>query len=126
MSPGIFMEVSTIQNLKRAINMGFRVTPEEQAQIIARMKEANIGSVRAYLLKMALNGMILKLDLSQINECSGLLRNISNNVNQLAKRVNGGGHAAISELVDVQTKLDEVWQQQEKLIRSLTKILEAV
>ena len=65
-----------MQKLKRNINMGFRVTAEEQAQIMKRMNEIGFPSVRAYLLKMALNGMIVQLDLTELRECSHLLHNI--------------------------------------------------
>ena len=48
--------------------MGFRVTEEEQAQIRERMKDCGISSVRAFLLKIALNGMIIQLDLTEVRE----------------------------------------------------------
>ena len=114
-----------MQKLKRNINMGFRVTAEEQEQIMKRMNEIGFPSVRAYLLKMALNGMIVQLDLTEVRECSRLLRNISNNVNQLAKRANEYGNVPTAEIVDVKSQLGEIWEQQNKIIKSLTKILGA-
>ena len=114
------------QNLKRNINMGFRVTAEEQAHIMKRMSEIGFPSVRSYLLKMALNGMIINLDLTDVRECSLLLRIISNNVNQLSKHANSGGNVYADEINDVKTQLVEIWEQQNKIIKSLSKILEAV
>lgn len=113
-----------MQKLKRNINMGFRVTAEEQTQIMKRMEEIGFPSIRSYLLKMALNGMIINLDLTDVRECSRLLRIVSNNVNQVAKRANESGNIYAADLADIQTRLDEIWQQQDKIIRSLTKILE--
>jgi len=113
-----------IQNLKRSINLGFRVTEEEKALIYRRMEEVGIRSLRAYLLKMALNGMLVTLDLKDVRECNRLLRNLTNNVNQIAKRVNGGGNVHSAELAEVQSALGAVWDQQDKIIRSLTKVLE--
>ena len=113
-----------MQKLKRNINMGFRVTAEEQAQIMARMEEIGFPSIRSYLLKMALNGMIINLDLTAVRECSRLLRIVRNNVNQVAKRANESGNIYAADLTDSQARLDEIWQQQDKIIRSLTKILE--
>ena len=115
-----------MQKLKRNINMGFRVTAEEQEQIMKRMNEIGFPSVRSYLLKMALNGMIVNLDLTDVRECSRLLRSVSNNVNQLAKRANEYGNVSAAEIADVQVKLGEIWEQQNKIIKSLAKILEAV
>ena len=113
-----------MQNLKRNINMGFRVTPEEKELIHRRQAQTGIRNLRAYLLKMAVDGMVVNLDLTEVNECSRLLRTVSNNVNQLAKRANEGGRVHAGELVGVQNGLREVWKQQDKIIRSLSKILE--
>ena len=114
------------QNLKRSVNMGFRVTSEEQEQIMKRMAEIGFPSVRAYLLKMALNGMIVNLDLTDVRECSRLLRSISNNMNQLSKHANSGGNVYADEIADIKNRLSEIWEQQDKIIRSLAKILEVV
>lgn len=115
-----------MQKLKRSINMGFRVTEEERDLILKRMEEIGFPSLRAYLLKMALNGMIVTLDLADVRECSRLLRIVSNNINQLAKRANEGGNVYAADLADIQERLGEIWNQQDKIIRSLSKILEAV
>ena len=115
-----------MQKLKRNINMGFRVTEEEQKMIKRRMAQTKIKNLRAYLLKMAIDGMVVNLDLSQVQECSRLLRNVSNNVNQIAKRANEGSNVCADEITDVKTQLGEVWEQQDKIIKSLAKILEVV
>jgi F420-dependent methylenetetrahydromethanopterin dehydrogenase len=79
--------------------------------------------MRAYLLKMALNGYVINVDLTDVRECSRLLRIISNNLNQIAKRVNEGGSA---NLADIQFKLDEVREQQGHILNGITKVLREV
>ena len=113
-----------MQNLKRNINMGFRVTQKEYDLIIERMNSIGFSSIRAYLLKMALNGMIVNLDLSQVNECSRLLKNVSNNINQIARKTNETGNAYPNELAEIQTQLGEVWKQQDKTYNVLADLLE--
>ena len=115
-----------MQNLKRKINMGFRVTEEEQAIIRRRQKQTNIQSLRAYLLKMAVDGYVVNLDIADVKECSRLLRSISNNVNQLAKHANEGERVNAAELAEVQRHLNKAWEQQDKIIRSISKLIEAV
>ena len=115
-----------MQNLKRNINMGFRVTADEREQIMNRMEEIGFPSVRAYLLKMALNGHIITLDLAYVRECSRLLRNISGNINQIAKRTNEAGNIYAADVKEIQSRQAEIWEQQDKIIKSLTKILEVV
>ncbi len=50
-----------MRNLHRNINIGFRVTEEEQTLMHQRMEEVGIHNLRAYLLKMALNGYTLSI-----------------------------------------------------------------
>lgn len=113
-----------MQNLKRSINIGFRVTPEEQELIRRRQAQTGIRSLRAYLLKMAVDGVVVNLDLSDVRECARLLRAVSNNVNQLARRANAGGSLYAADIADTRLRLDEIWAQQQKIIDSLGKVLE--
>jgi len=115
-----------MQNLKRKINMGFRVTEEEQQLVRQRMDDLGIRNLRAYLLKMALNGYVINLDMSEINECSRLLRTVSNNVNQIARHANTIGAVYADDMTAIKNRLDEVWQQQNKIINSLAKVIEVV
>lgn len=113
-----------MQKLKRTIHIGFRVTEAEQELIRCRMAQAGIRSLRAYLLKMAVDGFVVNLDLADVRECSRLLRITSNNVNQLAKHANEGGNIYAADLADIQSRLDDIWAQQNKIIRSLANLLE--
>ena len=69
---------------------------------------------------LALNGYILKLDLPQIREMLRLLGNMTNNLNQIAKRLNAHGNLYETEIEEIQQKQDELW----KMMRQLLSILE--
>ncbi len=114
-----------MKKLHRNINIGFRVTEEEQALMHQRMEEVGIHNLRAYLLKMALNGYIIHIDLKDVRECSRLLRIVSNNVNQIAARVNAGGNIYTTDIADVRERIDGIWANQNKIIGDLSNILEA-
>jgi len=113
-----------MQKLKRNINMGFRVTAEEQQLIHHRMSQTGFRNLRAYMLKMAIDGYVINLDLAEVNECSRLLSNVSNNINQIAKHVNTTGAVYANDMADIKTQLDKVWEQQNKILHSLAKVLE--
>ena len=115
-----------MQKLKRNINMGFRVTEKEQEMIKRRMAQTKIRNLRAYLLKMAIDGRVIEIDLTQINECSRLLRNISNNINQIAKRANETGNIYDEDICEIKSRQSEIWEQQEKIIRFLAKFVEVM
>jgi hypothetical protein len=113
-----------VRKLKRGINMGFRVTEEEKQMILERQVQTGIRNLRVYLLKMAVNGYIINVDLADVRECSRLLRIVSNNVNQLATQANSTGNVYAADIADVQARLNEIWKQQDKIIRELSKVLE--
>ena len=114
------------QNLKRNIAMTFRVDEDERDFIRKKMKKAGIDNLRLYLLKMAVMGQIVTVDMTDVQECGRLLGNIANNVNQLAKKANEGRNVYKTDLVHVEEKLAEVWEQQDKIIKILIKIVEEV
>ena len=63
-----------IKKRRRSVHLHVMVTPEEQALIADCMTEAGISNMGAYMRKMALNGYVLHVDLSDIRElwpCSG-------------------------------------------------------
>jgi len=115
-----------LQKLKRNINIGFRVDEKEKQMIARAQARTGIRNLRAYLLKMAVDGLVVNLDFADVRECSRLLRIVSNNVNQLAKHANGGGSVCAGDLYEIKAQLGGIWDQQEKIIKSLAKILEAV
>lgn len=74
----------------------------------------------AYMRALALNGYILKLDMPQIREMLRLLGNMTNNLNQIAKRLNAHGNLYETEIEEIQQKQDELW----KMMHQLLSILE--
>ncbi len=80
------------QKLKRSINMGFRVNEDEKHFIDKRMEAAGWTNFRSFVLHCLVRGEIVKLDLAEIREMNMLLRNVSNNINQIAARANATGN----------------------------------
>ena len=76
------------QKLEKNIAMTFRVTEQERDLIREAQKESGIINMRAYLLKMAVNGLNIRIDLDSVREMNRLLSNASSNINQIAKRAN--------------------------------------
>ena len=114
-----------MQKLTRNKSINFRVSDKEYEWIKRRQGESGITNMRAYLLKMAVDGMAFTVELDSVNECSRLLRNISNNINQIAVRVNSTGNIYVADIADIQAKQAEIWNQQNVIIQLLTEIVEA-
>ena len=95
---------------KRGRIVTLRLTPEEENRIRKKMEEAGIRNMSAYLRKMVLDGICVKLDLDDVREMTVLLRRCSNNLNQYAKRANETGSIYSADIKDLQKRLDEIWE----------------
>ncbi len=109
--------------VERSNYIHIRVTPEEIEQIRARMAEAGIKSMTAYLIRMAIHGYVLVMDLSDLKEILRLLQISGNNLNQYAKKANETGniyHEDIEELKGIQK---EILQEMRNVLDKLTAIM---
>ena len=84
--------------------IAFRVTEEERAQIeaAADAAELTVGSfVRGKILKKLVTKPTYRpsLDREILGRALGMLGKVGNNINQLAKHANSGGHVSNAELL---------------------------
>ena len=100
----------------RTIHYSFKATPEEDAIIQRKMKTFGIKNQSAFIRAMALNGYLLKLDLPELHDAVRLMGSLSNNVNQIARRLNE--HGSIFE-----TEIDDITDRQKELRTILSSIL---
>ena len=112
------------KNRRRCVHLHVMVTPEEQALIGERMAEAGISNMGAYIRKMALNGYVLHVDLSDIRELVSLQRRCANNLNQVAIHVNTYGGIYPNEIKALQRDYADLWNAISKVIRKLSAIIE--
>ena len=107
---------------KRNIPLLFWVTEEEKETIQQRMEQIGTKNMSAYLRKMALNGLLISLSIPELKEILTLMRRSSNNLNQLAKRVNSNGRLYDADLEDIQKRQDELWKIMRQLLLQIGKI----
>lgn len=107
---------------KRNIPLLFWVTEEEKETIQQRMEQIGTKNMSAYLRKMALNGLLISLSIPELKEILTLMRRSSNNLNQLAKRVNSNGRLYDADLEDIQNQQDELWKIMRRLLLQIGKI----
>ena len=105
---------------RRTVQMHFRVSETEAERIRIKMKDAGIGSIGAYLRKMALDGYCIRLELREVKELVSLLRRCSNNLNQYAKRANESGSIYEEDILDVRERLDAIWEEMKKILVRLS------
>ena len=107
---------------KKSVRVEFVMSEQDAELVKGRMAELGITNLSAYLRKMAVDGYIIHLDMSDIQEMIRLLRICSNNLNQYARRANETGSIYASDVDDLRTRLDSLWDGMDKLLRGLANI----
>ena len=98
------------------------VTPEEQELIYERMAEAGIQNMGAYMRKMALNGYVLHVDLTDVRDLVSLQRRCANNLNQVAIHANTYG-VYPEEIAALQKDYADLWEPLSDLIKELALLV---
>jgi len=106
----------------RNVNVGLRVTEEERTMIEKRMEQAGMKNLRAYIVKMAVDGRVIRVELDSVREMVRLLSNATNNVNQIAHRANATGNIYAADLDILRGHYEEIWTQAKTILRKLAAI----
>ena len=85
-----------------------RFRPVERQAVERRMKEAGISNMTAYVRKMAVDGLVIQMDLSDLKEVSRLLSINSNNLNQYVKRANETGSIYLEDIKELKEQQREI------------------
>ena len=109
-------------NRVRKIQLNFRVTERERRLIADRMQELGTTNREAYLRKIAIDGMIVKLEVQELKEIVSLMRRTSNNVNQIARRLNETGRIYEVDITDVQNQQEQLWDMLNTLIAKISRL----
>lgn len=99
-----------------------KITPEDRMRIREKMDEAGVTNMSAFIRKMAIDGYVIKLDLTDIKEVSRLLRINSNNINQYAKRANETGNIYLEDIKEIQKQQEKLWEIMKEILQRLATI----
>lgn len=103
----------------RSVRFTIRLTESEASQLQKKMDLLGITNTAAYLRAMALNGYILRIDLPEIREMLRLLGNMTNNLNQISRRMNSGGSIYETEIDEIRESQQELWTMMNRLLTRL-------
>ena len=92
------------QFMRRNIRISVRLTEEEHRLLKEKMARIGVTNQKAFLRKMALDGLVIRLHLPELKQMISLLRYTSNNINQIAKRLNESGRAYDTDLAEILEK----------------------
>ena len=107
---------------KRNIVIRFRVTPEEREMIESKMAQFGTSNMAAYLRKISIDGYVVRLDLPELHEMVSLLRRSSNNLNQIAKRVNETSRIYDADIDCLKANQEKIWSAANGILTRLASI----
>ena len=109
--------------VERSKRIELRVTEDELMKIRDRMEEAGISSLTAYLVRMAIHGYVIVMDLSDLKEILRLLQISGNNLNQYARKANETGSIYHEDIEELKNNQKESLQEMRKVLDRLTAIM---
>ena len=107
---------------KRNIVIRFRVTPEEREMIESKMAQFGTSNMATYLRKISIDGYVVRLDLPELREMVSLLRRSSNNLNQIAKRVNETSRIYDADIDCLKENQEKIWSAANGILTRLASI----
>jgi len=106
----------------RPLYINFRVTEQERDMIDKRMALSGMKNRRAYLLKIATEGQITRIETDGVKEMVRLLSNATNNINQIARRANQTGSVYASDIEVIRGRYEEIWAQMKLILRKIAEL----
>lgn len=100
----------------------FWVTPHANELIRRRMAQAGTANLSAHLRKMAIDGLIVHLELPELHEMISLLRRCAGSLNQMAKRMNKTGRVYDVDLREAMEQQERLWTMANALLTKLAGI----
>ena len=110
------------QFMRRSIRISVRLTEEEHRLLKEKMARIGVTNQEAFLRKMALDGLVIKLELPELKQMISLLRYTSNNINQIARRMNESGRIYDTDLEQVVQNQEQLWDMANGILTRLAAI----
>jgi len=108
-------------NRTRNVQLKICLNEDEKEIFKKKMKLAKCKTMSHFLRKCVLEKEIYQVDLQPFADLQGLLYNATNNLNQIAKRVNSTGVIYSNDIKDIKKQVDylskEIWQIHSLLLR---------
>jgi hypothetical protein len=109
-------------NRSRAVRFHLTATEEEAALIRERMAALGVTNMGAYARKMMIDGYHIILDLKDVREMVRLLKNATDNINQIAKRCNETRSVYAADVDELRLRYDELWGAVRKILTGLAGV----
>ena len=105
-----------MKSRKRDIGILLYLDKDEYDLLNAKVKESHMPSRSDFLRHMIVYGMVYSVDYSDMQHYNWLLSNMTNNLNQIAHRVNSEGSAYEKDIKEAKKIVEEIWKLQQSML----------
>ena len=99
-----------------------KLTDHEYEMIQKKMEQCGIRNMSAFLRKMAIDGLIVNLDMPAFREMLKLSNRTAANVNQIAARCNAVGGISREDLAELRGSYREQAEQIKKMVSEVVTL----
>ncbi len=99
-----------------------RLSNDEIKLIKEKMQLHNCENMSAFIRKMAIDGYVINFDIPELDELISLLRKTSNNINQIAKKVNSTDKIYVNEIKEIQYSQSKLWEKINQIVLLITEL----
>ena len=103
-------------NRERKIPIQIYLSEDEDYILTQKQKISGMKSKSSFLRHLILYGYVYDIDYSELREYNTILSRISNNLNQIAKRMNTTGNVYEADVKEVKELMKQVWQSQKSML----------
>ncbi len=103
----------------RPIELHIFLNEHENEILETKFKQSGKQSKSQFLRQLILEGFVYDIDFSEIQRYNFLLSNISNNINQVAHRINETRSIYHSDIEQIRKEMEKLWQLQRSMLSSL-------
>ena len=89
---------------------------DEQYILEQKFKISGMKSKSAFIRHLILYGYVYDVNYEHLREYNTLLARISNNLNQIVKRMNATGNVYEADVKEVKELMKQVWQSQKSML----------
>ncbi|SDB50298.1 plasmid mobilization relaxosome protein MobC [Butyrivibrio sp. INlla16] len=92
------------------------LTDKELEVLNKKAKISGKSSRSAFLRDLIVHGLSYEVDYSYLKEYNTILGRISQNINQIAKRLNSSGSVYADDIKEIQNDMETIWQSQKFIL----------
>ena len=107
---------------KRNRYIQLRLNEYEFREIEEKFRNSGLKSKSEFIRVMVLEGLMIYIDEKTTKDIYRAVSSVSNNVNQIARRVNSTGNVYAEDIAEIKNGVSEIWQQ----LRSFRSQLQSI